>query len=62
MPLSIFENESIVLMDTIIVHDNRQAKIIGVNSAGTIRIRYQDNGFETAIDPVTVGLTVQGAP
>lgn len=37
----------------------RQGVLLGVNSTGTVRIRFQDTGEDDEIDPAEASLTVE---
>ena len=59
MPVAVFRDAAPVPMGERLTVDSREGTLVGVNSSGTIRVRFDDTGEDEEVDPAEVSLTVE---
>jgi hypothetical protein len=60
MPLSVFRDTTEIKINERLIKDGRIGTFVGVNSNGTIRIRFDDNkSIDEFVDPADVSLIIE---
>lgn len=68
MPLAVYRNnnEIVRMGESVVVKrkvgkktEKRSGVLIGVNGAGTLRVRFEDTGADENVDPADVPFTVE---
>lgn len=59
MPVAVFRDAEPVPMEERLTVGARVGTLVGVNSTGTLRVRFDDTGEDEEVDPVIVALTVE---